>query len=150
MNNTISNELYTRKHYIKYQSFQNQKIDLLLSFIWDNSLEGEVWKEIKDTNSNYFVSNCGRVLSLCCNGYKLLNQWLCNGYYYVNLSINGKVINYRVNRLVAEAFINNPENKPIVHHKDTNKKNNILSNLEYKTYKEHSDIHNEKEYINNA
>lgn len=130
------------KHDIKIQSNQNNRqLDLLLSFVWYRSLQGEVWKEIKGYNGNYFVSNLSRVLSLCKNGYKLKEQQLYNSYYYVDLYKNGIRKHKRVNRLVAEAFLDNPENKPLVHHKDTNKQNNIVSNLVYQTYKEHAEEH---------
>lgn len=92
---------------------------MLLSFIWNNSLDGEIWKEIKGLDARYYISNYGRVLSLCCDGYKLLKPFLCgSGYYYVDLRKDNKDIKLRVNRLVADAFIDNPDNKTIVHHKD--------------------------------
>ena len=130
------------KHDVKIQSNQNnRKLDLLLSFVWYNSLQGEVWKEIKGYNGNYFVSNLSRVLSLCKNGYKLKEQQLYNSYYYVDLYKNGIRKHKRVNRLVAEAFLDNPENKPLVHHKDNQKQNNVAANLEFMTYKEHAEKH---------
>lgn len=105
--------------------------------------EDEVWKEIDflpeaDTDSRYFVSNYSSVISLCRNKPIILQPFLCgnsgNEYYYV--SICGR--DYRVNRLVAQAFIPNPENKPIVHHKDHNKLNNHYSNLEWATQQENA------------
>ena len=101
----------------------------------------EIWREIDflpevDTESRYFVSNYGSVISLYRNKPIVLQPFLCGSggsrYYYV--SICGK--DYRINRLVAQAFIDNPENKPFVHHKDHNKLNNHYSNLEWATPKE--------------
>ena len=57
-------------------------------------------------------------------------------YEALGLYVNGKQKNYYVHRLVAEAFIPNPENKPQVNHKDGNPKNNHVSNLEWVTAKE--------------
>lgn len=51
------------------------------------------------------------------------------GYYIIGLRKNKKVKQYRVSRLVAQAFIPNPENKPYVDHTDTDKSNNKVNNL---------------------
>lgn len=98
--------------------------------------EDEVWKEIEGTDGNYFVSNYGYVVSLYRNNPRVLKPFLCgdDGTQYHYVTICGKDL--RVNRLVAQAFIPNTENKPIVHHKDHNKLNNHWSNLEWVTQKE--------------
>lgn len=133
---------YSRRHTIKINSLQSRELSLLLSFVWNESLEKEVWKEIKDLDSRYFISTEGRVLSLCLDGYKLMQPFVCgDGYYYVDLRKNGKDIKCRIHRLVADAFIDNPEDKPVVHHKDTNRKNNKVSNLEWLTDAEHAEVH---------
>jgi len=106
----------------------------------------EEWKDIKDYEGLYQVSNLGRIKSL--GRYKnnwskkqwveerILKQRLANtGYYMVVLSKNGKVKGFLVHRLVAETFIPNPENKPQVNHKDENKLNNHIENLEFCTRK---------------
>jgi uncharacterized OB-fold protein len=59
-----------------------------------------------------------------------------DGYKYVKLFKNGKYHNARVNRVVAQAFIPNPKNKPIVNHIDFDRTNNCVSNLEWTTEKE--------------
>ena len=57
------------------------------------------------------------------------------GYFIVNLCRNGKLKTYKVHRLVAMTWIPNPENLPCINHKDENKLNNKVSNLEWCTYK---------------
>ena len=133
---------YNRRHDIKVNSLQTRELSLLLSFVWNESLDNELWYEIADLDSRYYISSEGRVLSLCLNGYKLMQPFICgDGYYYVDLRKGGKDIKCRVHRLVAEAFINNPDNKPIVHHKDTDRKNNKVSNLQWMTQAEHASAH---------
>lgn len=60
------------------------------------------------------------------------------GYEYVTLTINGKHKSFRVHRLIAITFIHNPDNLPIVGHKDNNKVNNCVNNLYWTTYSENS------------
>lgn len=67
-----------------------------------------------------------------------LTKVLRNGYYCVCLCKSGKKKVYRVNRLIAIAFINNPEKKPQVNHIDGNKLNDYVSNLEWNTAKENN------------
>lgn len=109
----------------------------------------EVWKDIKGYEGYYQVSNFGRVksvsrrvvnhksgstrlvqskiLSPCDNG---------NGYLVVSLRKDGKRKSAYVHRIVAEAFVENKENKPNINHKDYNTKNNVATNLEWCTQKE--------------
>lgn len=101
--------------------------------------EGEEWKDVKGFEGLYYVSNLGRVASAQFHGehnFRLLSQFEDNkGYKFVKLrnwkrNIQGS---YSIHRLVAEAFIPNPENKPQVDHIDTNPSNNNLSNLRWVT-----------------
>jgi hypothetical protein len=91
----------------------------------------EEWKNIKD-NENYSVSNKGNIKHNKTN--KLLNGSLLEiGYIRVGLMYNGKVKQFFIHRLVAEAFIPNPENKPTVNHKSKTRNDNRVENLEWAT-----------------
>lgn len=67
----------------------------------------------------------------------MLKPYNCDGYHYI--TIDGK--NRRINRLVAKAFLDNPNNLPVAHHIDGNKLNNKLSNIQWASYSD-----NTKEY----
>lgn len=90
--------------------------------------------EIKGTK--YRVDKIGNVYGL--NGRKLKPAKDKKGYLRVGLTINGKLCTKKVHRLVAEAFIPNPDNKPCVNHINGNKDNNFVYNLEWVTYKENT------------
>lgn len=111
-----------------------QRIDKLISFILANSEPGEDWKEIEWADSDYFISSKGRVISLCNTIPRILKSFMCNGYLCV--SICG--LDRRINRLVAKAFIDNPENKPIAHHKNHIKTENTRENLAWATHSENT------------
>lgn len=90
----------------------------------------EIWKQIKGYEGLYEVSNCGNIYSKI--SHKCLKQMTDKyGYLYVNLYKENKLYHKTVHRLVAEAFIPNTDNLPQVNHKDENKINNIVSNLEW-------------------
>ena len=95
----------------------------------------EIWKDIKDYEGLYQVSNLGRVKRIT-TGRVLKPLKHANGYLMVKLSKNSIVYTKTVHRLVAEAFIPNPEHKPEINHIDENKTNNNVSNLEWMTRKE--------------
>ena len=98
----------------------------------------EIWKEIEGYEGKYEVSNLGNVRSLKyarSNKVKLLKQASDHGYKRVNLFKNGKRKSHWVHRLVAIAFLPNPNNLPQVNHKDENKTNNRMDNLEWCTIK---------------
>ena len=95
----------------------------------------EQWKPIKGYEGKYDVSNFGRVRSYY-KGLHIKTQRINNcGYCYVKLYVKGKRQKMaRVHRLVAEAFIPNPDNMSDVNHKDMNKLNNHVSNLEWTSH----------------
>ena len=102
----------------------------------------EIWKDIPSYEGKYQISNFGNVKSLHFSGtntphlLKLKNHK--DGYKLVGLS-NGKSGDksfFAVHRLVAQAFIPNPENKETVNHIDGNKANNHVDNLEWATFQE--------------
>lgn len=74
----------------------------------------EIFKEIKNYEGLYSVSNLGNVYSYRKN--RLLNKKNCKGYLKVQLSKNGITKNFLIHRLVAEAFIENPKSLPCVNH----------------------------------
>lgn len=99
----------------------------------------EIWKDVKGYEGLYQVSNLGRIKSfnyMNTGKEKILKNRLDKGgYYSIVLYKNGKYINKKVHRLVAEAFIPNLDNLPQVNHKDENKLNNRVDNLEWCTAK---------------
>ena len=98
----------------------------------------EIWKDVVGYEGKYKVSNLGNVKSLNyrrTGKEKLLElQYHLNGYVYVLLHKNGKDYYELVHRLVAKAFLPNPENLPCINHKDENKHNNYVDNLEWCSY----------------
>ena len=107
----------------------------------------EVWKPAKGYEDSYEISNYGRVKSF---GNKsnhkiaiILKQSTVLGYKTVTLTKESKGKMFKVHRLVAEAFMPNNENKPHINHKDGDKTNNHISNLEWCTPSENI-IHAEK------
>lgn len=129
----------------------------------------EIWKDVKGFESLYMVSNLGRVKNVphyvIREYYRpstgdniedklyikevLLNpkkkyhhkdRGIYNYFYYgVSLRKDGKYYNKSIHRLVAEAFLPNPNNLPCVNHKDENRLNNCVDNLEWCTY-QHNNV----------
>ena len=107
----------------------------------------EIWKDIIGYEGLYQVSNLGRIKSLPRNGtvkeQKILKQTLdTNGYLTIGLHKNNKAKKINIHRIVAETFVANINNYNIINHKDGNKQNNRVDNLEWCTQK-----HNIKEAI---
>lgn len=107
-------------------------------------IDGEIWRPVKGFEDRYLVSNMGRVRSLgSChdtgNNIIVFKEKIrsisldSDGYCFLNFSINNKSIPQKVHRLVADAFIQNNEDLPTVNHKDCDKTNNSVENLEWVT-----------------
>ena len=96
--------------------------------------EVEIWKSLDFMGyPNYEVSNFGRIKSLNykCSGKEQIMKLKKDDYLRIQLFNNGKDKFFQVHRLVALAFIPNPDNLPIINHKDENKYNNKVENLEW-------------------
>lgn len=94
----------------------------------------EIWREITGTKGLIEVSNEGRVRSWLGGTPRVLKTQADNkGYHRVRVTIERVKICYKVHREVAKAFLGNPNNLPQVNHKDGNKANNDVSNLEWVT-----------------
>lgn len=112
------------------------------------------WKPIPEFIDFYEVSDTGKVRSLPRNGTikkaKILKPDIniTTGYHQVKLCKNGFKKVYKIHRLVAKTFIENPNNKPEVNHKDGKKGNNRVDNLEWCTKSENS-IHAVKNHLTN-
>lgn len=91
----------------------------------------EIWKPITGYENRYLISNFGRVKSLRTN--TILKQELRRDYYSVQLFNGRRYKHFRVHRLVGLMFIPNPSNYPYINHKDENKLNNYVDNLEWCT-----------------
>lgn len=119
----------------------------------------EIWTDIVGYEGYYKISNFGKVKS-CKRTIKhglgnadrniksrIIKPYNDNhGYHVVALSKDGKVKKHRVHRLVAEAYISNPKNKPTVNHLNEIRNDNRAENLEWATYKENNNYgsHNER------
>lgn len=133
-------EFFNRKingiHYImrKYNITRSTEVQ---------DLENEIWKDVDGYEGYYQVSNLGRVKSLprwiiysdgrhyFYDGVILKIKHDHGGYCCVELTINSNLRTHKVHRLVAHAFIPNPQNLPEINHKDENKDNNCVENLEW-------------------
>ena len=112
-----------------------KQVNKLLNYVFYEMPKDTELKEIPDTNGYYFIQSNGQVISLYGKKARILKPQK-NGSKYLYVKICGK--NKKIHRLVAQAFIQNTENKPIIHHIDSNKYNNEMSNLTWATAKENS------------
>jgi hypothetical protein len=120
------------------------------SIVADNSSVVEEWRSVKGYEGSYQVSNLGRIRSVdrvSVNKFgwerrlkgAILKQVVSqSGYYRVSLSCGNRIVNKTVHKLIAEAFIENIDNKSQVNHIDSNKLNNQINNLEWCTQSENT------------
>lgn len=115
-------------------------------------MENEIWKDIPGYEGVFQVSTLGNVKAIerrvrCADrlgGFRIKKERIIkhdvgkHGYHRVVLRFNNSEKKYLVHRLVAEAFVDNPDNLPQVNHKDENKGNNSAANLEWCTAKYNS------------
>ena len=94
----------------------------------------ELWKDIKGYEGLYMISSYGRVYSFYSKDFLTLTE---NKYGYLQVSLykNSKKKSFKVHRLVSEAFIPNPDCLSCINHRDEDKTNNKIDNLEWCTYK---------------
>jgi hypothetical protein len=116
----------------------------------------EIWKDIKGYEGLYQVSNLGRVKSIHFNHSKKATEKILklikdrDGYVDAFLYKNGKVKHFRMHRLVAKAFIPNPNNLPQINHIDENVNNNRVDNLEWCTVGYNINYGKRNEKVSNA
>ena len=98
-----------------------------------------IWKDVIGFEGLYMVSDDGQICSLCSGRWKTKRMRKLisdkDGYMTVCLKKNGKYTNKKVHRLVAEAFIPNVNSEPCINHKDCNRANNHVTNLEWCSYR---------------
>lgn len=112
--------------------------------------DAEIWEPIEEY-PDYLISSYGRCLSLKGINPRILKPQIdTNGYHIVTLYKDSKAKTVRIARLVAAAFIPNPENKPQINHIDGNKNNNQVTNLEWVTGSENNKHANKTGLANGA
>lgn len=112
----------------------------------------EEWKDVIGYEGKYQVTATGRIRTLNFKGtgltkelFPIKNRW---GYLTIQLYKDGRYHHYGIHRLVALAFIPNPDNLPQVNHKDEDKTNNNVDNLEWCTAKYNSNYGTKNQRVN--
>jgi hypothetical protein len=114
----------------------------------------EIWKDIEGYKGLYQISNLGQVKSLnYSNTREIKKLSLCkqsNGYLVCLLYRNGNRKTYKIHRLVAQTFLSNPNNYPVINHKDEDKTNNCVDNLEWCSISYNNAYGTHREKVGNA
>jgi hypothetical protein len=116
---------FKKNHYKIMEIYENRSIE---------DIPGEEWRDVVGYEGKYQVSSFARVKSLNYHRSgkeKILKLFEVRGYLYVGFCNNGNQKHPLVHRLVACAFIPNPDNLPFINHKDENTKNNFVENIEW-------------------
>ena len=110
----------------------------LFLFAAEMKIKHEQWKAIAEGNGEYHISDHGRVKSLKFGKERILKRAInSSGYWYIFIFVKNQKPKFcMIHKLMAVAFIPNTENKKEVNHKDGNKLNNNLCNLEWVTHSE--------------
>lgn len=123
-------------YYIAWSDDTERANQLLEGFTIIKNMEGEEWRDLPELQGEYQVSNLGRVKRV--KGAERLVKLTTqrNGYVYVTLWLDSTTKCFKTSRLVAKAFIPNPDNLPEVDHLNADKQNNTVANLEWVTGEE--------------
>lgn len=123
-------------YYIAWSDDKERTNQLLEGFTIIKNMDGEEWRDLPELQGEYQVSNLGRVKRV--KGAERLVKLTTqrNGYVYVTLWLDKTNKCFKTSRLVAKAFIPNPDNLPEVDHLNADKQNNTVSNLEWVTREE--------------
>lgn len=98
----------------------------------------EIWRPIEGTNGKLEVSNMGRIKSNMRDGRILKTCQDKKGYLRLRVTLDRQKLSFKVHRLVAAAFVDNPNHLPQVNHIDGNKANNCAENLEWVSNKDNA------------
>lgn len=132
----IGRESYTKTYYPLVSKRLLDPFAEHLGVLLFNMQENKIWKNVDGFDKNYQISNFGDVRIKRADGSlkSLKPTKFGKGYLHINLVKDGKQKSFQIHRLVAEAFVPNPKNLPIINHKDENPLNNYAENLEWCTY----------------
>lgn len=138
----MENDTLIRPCFVMFTILINNNLNVV------DMTEIEEWRPIVGYEGLYEVSNLGRVRSFKWGREEIRKLHITKkGYLEVGLCKEGKQKMFKVHRLVAQAFIPNPEGLPVINHRDENPKNNKVDNLEWCTYKYNSNYGTCKERI---
>lgn len=106
-------------------------------------------KGLEKVHDYYYITTCGKVISISHNKQKIMKPDMNAGYQRINLYCSNRTKHFKIHRLVALAFIPNPQNKTDVNHIDEIKTHNYVKNLNWMTSKENSNYGTRNKRISN-